>query len=83
MITASSGCYRPRLFEIFPDLGSNLPWTSLVNTPTPVEQLETASAQLRKEIWIKRDDKVSQIYGGNKPRKLEFILAQALGLAQK
>ena len=83
MNTASSGSGGPRLFEIFPGLGRNLAWTSLVNTPTPVEQLETASSQLGKEIWIKRDDKVSDIYGGNKPRKLEFILAQALAQGRK
>lgn len=83
MIAASSGSYGPRLFEIFPDLRRNLPWTSLVNAPTPVERLETVSAQLGKEVWIKRDDKISLIYGGNKPRKLEFILAQASAQGRK
>ena len=46
MIIVSSKSYRPRLFEIFPDLGKNLAWIPLVNTPTPVGRLETASAQL-------------------------------------
>jgi D-cysteine desulfhydrase len=30
------------------------------------------------DLWIKRDDVSAQPYGGNKPRKLEFLLAKAL-----
>lgn len=40
--------------------------------PTPVERLE-----LLPNLWIKRDDLTSRHYGGNKVRKLEFILGQA------
>jgi len=30
-----------------------------------------------KEIYVKRDDLLNDIYGGNKPRKMEFILSYA------
>src|SRR5208337_1776593 len=30
------------------------------------------------DVWIKRDDLCSSIYGGNKPRKFEFLLANAI-----
>jgi D-cysteine desulfhydrase len=60
-----------------------VPWTRLVDAPTPVHPLKTVSARLQREIWIKRDDKTSNHYGGNKPRKLEFILAEALARGRK
>jgi D-cysteine desulfhydrase len=28
-------------------------------------------------LWVKRDDRSSPLYGGNKPRKLEFLLGEA------
>jgi D-cysteine desulfhydrase len=83
MATAPHGLQRPWIFELFPGLKQNVPWTPLVNAPTPTEKLEAVSKFLGKEVWIKRDDKTSSIYGGNKPRKLEFILAQALSLGRK
>jgi D-cysteine desulfhydrase len=69
---------RPWLFEAFPGLTQGIPWTPLVEAPTPVQRLAKVSAQVGSEIWIKRDDRSSQTYGGNKPRKLEFILGDAL-----
>jgi len=83
MKVVPSGIKRPWLFEVFPELQKRFPWTPLVNAPTPVERLENVSAQIGKEIWIKRDDKTSPIYGGNKPRKLEFILADASASGRK
>ena len=83
MATVPPGLQRPWIFELFPGLKQNLPWTPLINAPTPTEKLEAVSKFLGKEVWIKRDDKTSPIYGGNKPRKLEFILAQALSLGRK
>jgi D-cysteine desulfhydrase len=80
---SSLGRARPWLFEAFPALRQHLPWTPLVNAPTPVQPLERISARLGREIWIKRDDKTSPLYGGNKARKLEFILGEALALGQK
>lgn len=43
----------------------------LGNFPTPVEPI---SFPTNGTAWIKRDDLSSSIYGGNKTRKLEFLL---------
>ncbi|GGD74427.1 D-cysteine desulfhydrase family protein [Lacimicrobium alkaliphilum] len=51
---------------------------SLGVLPTPVEPLLTLSKQLNgPELWIKRDDLTGLALGGNKTRKLEYILAEA------
>jgi 1-aminocyclopropane-1-carboxylate deaminase/D-cysteine desulfhydrase-like pyridoxal-dependent ACC family enzyme len=44
--------------------------------PTPVSPLEALSRP-GCSLWVKRDDLTSPIYGGNKVRKLERILADA------
>jgi len=44
--------------------------------PTPVQFLAGLSTS-RTELWVKRDDLTSDIYGGNKVRKLEHILESA------
>ena len=43
--------------------------------PTPVEPLDVPDAS--REVWVKRDDLTGRDYGGNKVRKLEFLLADA------
>lgn len=59
--------------------GSVLPWLSLASVPTPLARLPRLSAHYGlSELWIKRDDLSSPLYGGNKVRKLEFLLADAL-----
>ena len=45
--------------------------------PTPVHKLENISKALHLEIYIKRDDLTGLGLGGNKTRKLEFLLADA------
>jgi D-cysteine desulfhydrase len=51
----------------------------LSNGPSPVSRLERLSASLgRTDIWLKNDGLFGTIYGGNKPRKLQFVLADAL-----
>src|ERR1700691_727742 len=46
--------------------------------PTPLEYLPNLSRALNgPEIWIKRDDCTGMSSGGNKTRKLEFLLAEA------
>lgn len=52
---------------------------SLGHFPTPLEPLENLSRLLGgPKIWIKRDDCTGLATGGNKTRKLEFLLADAL-----
>ena len=69
---------RPLLFDLFPQIEAKLGWTPLVDAPTSVHRLENISALLKGDVWVKRDDRSSPTYGGNKPRKLEFILGDAL-----
>ena len=45
--------------------------------PTPVHKLENISRLLGAEIYIKRDDLTGIGLGGNKVRKLEYLLADA------
>jgi 1-aminocyclopropane-1-carboxylate deaminase/D-cysteine desulfhydrase-like pyridoxal-dependent ACC family enzyme len=67
------------LFKQYPELGKRLPYVPLCDLPTPVHKLEHAGAELGlKDLYIKRDDLSGQLYGGNKPRKLEFLLGDAL-----
>lgn len=44
--------------------------------PTPVQRVDTLSLP-GSELWIKRDDSTHEVYGGNKVRKLEWLLADA------
>ena len=60
-------------------LTQKLPRRSLAHLPTPLEPLRRLSAQLNgPELWIKRDDQTGLATGGNKARKLEFLIADAL-----
>ncbi len=62
------------------ELFANIPRFRLVNLNTPIEPLN----QLRRavpggpQLWIKRDDLTGYLGGGNKLRKLEYVLAHAL-----
>jgi D-cysteine desulfhydrase len=54
------------------------PRLPLAHLPTPLEPLPRLSAHLGgAEIWIKRDDQTGLAGGGNKTRKLEFLIADA------
>lgn len=51
----------------------------LGHLPTPLEPLDNLSAALNgPRIWIKRDDCTGLSSGGNKTRKLEFLMADAI-----
>ncbi|WP_051327008.1 1-aminocyclopropane-1-carboxylate deaminase/D-cysteine desulfhydrase [Desulfatibacillum aliphaticivorans] len=67
----------PLLFKHHESLRENIPWTPLVEQATPVERLDALSREAGADIWVKRDDLTSPVYGGNKVRKLEFLLAHA------
>ena len=56
---------------------ASVPRVSLGIFPTPFYKLEAISARYGRNIWIKRDDLCGVALGGNKVRKLEFLLAQA------
>jgi 1-aminocyclopropane-1-carboxylate deaminase/D-cysteine desulfhydrase-like pyridoxal-dependent ACC family enzyme len=66
------------LLELCPRLARWLRPLPLIDRPTAVEPLERLAAQTgRGALWIKRDDRTNADYGGNKPRKLAWLLAQA------
>jgi len=53
------------------------PRIPLAEYPTPLEHLPRLSAEIGREIYIKRDDGIGPGLGGNKTRKLEYLLAEA------
>jgi D-cysteine desulfhydrase len=65
------------LIRRFPALAGRLPWRRYVEGPTPVEPLAVEGLDGAR-LWIKRDDRSCPLYGGNKPRKLEFLIGRAL-----
>ncbi len=50
----------------------------LVLLPTPMHRLNRLSAELGIDLWIKRDDLTGFAMGGNKGRKLEYLIADAI-----
>lgn len=67
------------IFLHYPNLKNKLPFLEIGNFPTPVQKLNNLSKEIGvKNLYIKRDDLSSPLYGGNKIRKLEFILGDAL-----
>lgn len=56
---------------------NHLPRVPLGIYPTPFYKLEQISAQYGRDIYIKRDDLCGVALGGNKVRKLEYLLAKA------
>ena len=66
----------PLLFEALPDLARTTPWTPLAHLPTAVEPADAIAGWLgRGGVFMKRDDLVSPLYGGNKVRRYEYVLA--------
>ena len=55
-----------------------LPRVPLVQLPTPIHRLDRMSGDLGIELWIKRDDLTGFALGGNKGRKLEYLMADAI-----
>ncbi len=53
------------------------PRVPLADYPTPLHQLPRLSEQLMRPIFIKRDDEIGLGGGGNKTRKLEYLLGEA------
>jgi 1-aminocyclopropane-1-carboxylate deaminase len=54
------------------------PRVRLVRLPTPIQYMPKLSEELDIELYIKRDDYMELAMGGNKARKLEFFLGDAL-----
>lgn len=58
---------------------ARFPRVSLGHLPTPLEPMDRLSEELGgPRIWVKRDDCTGLSSGGNKTRKLEFLIADAI-----
>ncbi|MCJ7610759.1 MAG: D-cysteine desulfhydrase family protein, partial [Candidatus Aminicenantes bacterium] len=54
---------------------SRFPRKNLISLPTPLHKLERLSAELGgPNLFMKRDDLTGLAFGGNKSRKLEYII---------
>ncbi len=61
------------------NLDTRFPRRRLAFFPSPLQKLDRLSSELGVEIWAKRDDVSSGLaYGGNKVRKLEWLVADAI-----
>jgi D-cysteine desulfhydrase len=59
--------------------GINIPRLHFAHLPTPIEELPRLTEHLGgPKILVKRDDQTGLAFGGNKTRKLEFLVAEAL-----
>ena len=63
------------LFRAHPGLVDRFPRCAFTDLPTPVEPLPLDGST---SLYVKRDDRSGRLIGGNKPRKLEFIVGRAL-----
>ena len=74
------------LFNKFPKLKEKIAYVSLGDFPTPIQKwIQLGNVLGNKNIFVKRDDLSgkkqidgTRLFGGNKIRKLEFLLADAL-----
>ena len=58
---------------------NNIPRMHFAHLPTPIEELPRLTEHLNgPKILVKRDDQTGLAFGGNKTRKLEFLVAEAL-----
>ena len=70
---------RP-LLELWPGLEQTLPVARLAELPTPVEpaaELARCLGHAGFPAYVKRDDRTSPVYGGNKVRTLEMLFGRA------
>lgn len=54
------------------------PSLPLARSNTPLEHLDALSDELGVDLWVKRDDLTGSHLSGNKVRKLDFLLADAV-----
>ncbi|MBM3292415.1 D-cysteine desulfhydrase family protein, partial [Candidatus Bathyarchaeota archaeon] len=57
----------------------SLPRIKLANLPTPIQEMPNLTKLLGgPKLWIKRDDLTGLAFGGNKARKLEYLMGDVL-----
>jgi L-cysteate sulfo-lyase len=64
------------------ELFTSIPRYRLLNLNTPIERLDRLRQAVAgaPQLWIKRDDLTGYLGGGNKLRKLEYVMVHALSL---
>lgn len=66
------------LFQAYPQLAKNIKHIEICTLPTPVQLLEKYGNSVgHPQIYIKREDLSGELFGTNKVRTLEFLLAEA------
>lgn len=66
-------------WDVIEERLNQLPRVKLATLPTPLEPMPRLSAKLGgPRLYIKRDDLTGLAFGGNKARKLEFLMAEVL-----
>ena len=69
---------RP-LLQTYPYLKEKLAWIDLAQLPTPIKKMNGLGEVLKhSQLYLKDDGKTNEKVGGNKVRKLEIVLADAL-----
>lgn len=77
--TSSNSSFAITRCPIIEMLLSRFPHVHLAHLPTPLERLPRLSKFLGgPHLWVKRDDCTGLGMGGNKVRKLEFVLGEAM-----
>jgi D-cysteine desulfhydrase len=69
--------YPDHLTSLFPALGEILKRENLGNLPTPASEHVIDHASGQRLLAIKHDNLTGELYGGNKVRKLEYLLKRA------
>jgi 1-aminocyclopropane-1-carboxylate deaminase/D-cysteine desulfhydrase-like pyridoxal-dependent ACC family enzyme len=69
---------RDSLAAAFPRIGERLPRLTVADLPTPVSVQTLSFEHIGTDVAVKHDDVTSRLYGGNKVRKLEYLLQRAI-----
>jgi D-cysteine desulfhydrase len=65
------------LAAAYPGIGKRLPKLAIADLPTPVSTHQLSSGNRTFDVAVKHDEATSSLYGGNKVRKLEYLLRRA------
>ena len=65
------------LAAAYPGIGKRLPKLAIAELPTPVSTHRLKSGSRTFDVAVKHDEATSSLYGGNKIRKLEYLLRRA------
>jgi D-cysteine desulfhydrase len=68
---------RDFLADAFPAIGSRIPKAPIADLPTPVSTGRLSLQSRTFDIGVKHDEATHALYGGNKVRKLEYLLQRA------